>query len=164
MWGMFEVFKNNIDVLKKRVQFNLEIIAKNELRIKELLNEPVSKERAKKLNERFDFNNNLLEENQDALKIQKSLIDFMEKHKIDMDDTFHLISDYDDSIANVDLEKEDYFDLTINGALDFDKRHPYYKDENFILELIKYFTEVENYEMCSKLVRGRKTNLSKTLN
>jgi hypothetical protein len=163
---MFEVFKNNIDVLKKRVQFNLEIIAKNELRIKELLKEPVSEERARKLNDRFDFNKKLLEENKDALKIQKSLIDFMEKHKIEMDDAFHLITNNEDTSlsTDVDLEKEDYFDLTINGALDFDKQHPYYHDEMFIQDLMQYFTEVENYEMCSQLMSRLKIKMSKTVN
>jgi hypothetical protein len=163
---MFDIFRKNIEVLKKRVQFNLEIISKNENRIKELLKEPVSRERAKNLNEQFEFNKNLLDENRDALIIQKSLIDFMEKHKVEMDDTFHLITNNKDTSVSVDvdLEKEDYFDLTINGALDFDKKHPYYHDEIFIQDLIQHFTEVENYEMCSQLMTCVKRKLYRSVN
>jgi Rad3-related DNA helicase len=163
---MFDIFRRNIEVLKKRVQFNLEIISKNENRIKELLKEPVSKERAKKLKEQFEFNKNLLDENRDALIIQKSLIDFMEKHKLEMDDPPYLITNNEDASVgvDVDIEKEDYFDLTINGALDFDKKHPYYHDEIFIQDLIQYFTEVENYEMCSRLMSCVKRKLSRSVN
>jgi len=152
---MFEILKNGIDVLKRRVQFNLEIIHKNEKKIKELLKEPVSIERSTKLKNHFGFNKKLLQENKEALQIQKSLINYLEKYKVDIEipDILSEIKNLEDEL-NLDYEisREDYFELTVKEALNFDNRHPYSKDKKFIQELLDYFTEHENYEMCSKIM------------
>lgn len=156
-WVMFDVLKSNIDELKKRIQFNLDIISKNEKHIQKLLNEPVSKERAKKLNERFEFNNRLLDENKDAIKLQKNIIDFMEKHKVEMDNTFYFITDSnEEDMLKESLTRDDYFELTANKTLDFDQEHPYFFDQDFINELIAYFSEIEDYEMCAYVIKSQK--------
>lgn len=157
---MFGIFRKNIDVLKQRVRFNLEVINKNEKRIRDLLNEQVSKERAKKLEKLFEFNKSLLEENKDAINLQKSIIEFMEKHKIEMDDTFHLLTNTQEllQIEN-SLSKDDYFELTINKTLDFDKNHPCINDQEFINDLLDYFTLTEEYEMCSQILKSKEQSV-----
>jgi len=160
---MVENLKSSIEILKQRVLFNLDLITQNETKIKEILKEPVSEIRSKKLNKRFNFNKKMLKENNDALKLQKDMIKFIESYHNEIDE-YPEIRDAKRKSSNktipenqiVDIKKEDYLDLTINGAIDFDKQHPYFKDEDFFNELLSYFTEIEDYEMCSKL-----TNLIK---
>lgn len=154
-WIMLDVLKSNIDELKKRVQFNLEIIGKNEKRIRELLQEPVSEARAKNLNRRFEYNNRLLEENKDAIQLQREIIQFMEKHHIETEGAFYPMQNNEDYISiKESLTREDYFELTANKTLDFDQEHPYYNDKEFLNELIAFFVKTEDYEMCSLLVKS----------
>jgi hypothetical protein len=156
---MFEILKNGIEILKQKVQFNLEVITKNEKKIKEILKEPISVERSKKLNDRFAFNKSLLKENKEALQIQKSLLNYLENYKVDIDDP-DILSEIDylenDFKPDAEISREDYFDLTISEAICFDNRHPYFNDKKFIQDLLKYYTEHENYEMCSVLLKSTK--------
>jgi hypothetical protein len=53
----------------------------------------------------------------------------------------------------IEIKKEDYLDLTISGAVDFDKQHPFFNDKDFFSELLNYYSEIEDYETCSKLTK-----------
>ena len=155
---MVEILKNSIEILKQRILFNLDLITQNESKIKEILKEHVSEIRSEKLKRRFNFNKKMLKENNDALTLQKGIINFIENYHNEIDEYPDIKqvkkissknSGQEDQIMNI--KKEDYLDLTINGAMDFDKHHPYFNDKDFFNELLSYFSEIEDYEMCSKL-------------
>lgn len=172
---MKEFLKQTLDLLKDRVQYNLRIIRQNELQVREILKEPVSSDRSKKLEERSEINNKLLEENNDSIKLQLGIIRFIDKfHKQiqesidDAENSIPELKQLRNSIEKIkiinskseeektsNLSKSDYFDLTINGGVEFDQRHPYFYDKEFLNELLDYYTQMENYEMCSKLLAQR---------
>ena len=78
---MKALIDKTINLLKFKVQMNLDVIKKNQVRIKEILKEPVSNERSLKLQEESEVNKKLLAENHDFINLQMTLIKFMEKHR-----------------------------------------------------------------------------------
>ena len=152
--------KSSIEILRQRVRSNLDVLHQNEKKIKEILKEPVSKQRSEKLNNRFNANKEILKENNDALLLQKDIILFIENY-FNESNSFSLTIQTSEQKTNnvisknkiIELKKEDYLDLTINGALSFDENHPYYKDENFFNDLLNYYSEIEDYETCNKLTK-----------
>ncbi|MCG8410137.1 MAG: hypothetical protein MI739_02510 [Bacteroidales bacterium] len=161
---MFEILKSSIDALKKKVQNNLDLITQSEKQIRELLKEPMSKERSNKLNQQFDYNAKLLEENKEALAVQRKLINFLKKYKIELDAVSDIFEDDDDAYSVVlqnNLNRDEYMDLTKNEIVDFNKKHPYFNDESFLNELLEHFSKSENYEMCAKLIGEKKNNRTK---
>ncbi|MBU8892368.1 MAG: hypothetical protein KOO66_06290 [Bacteroidales bacterium] len=156
---MIKLFRETIESLKSRIKFNLSLIHSNEEKIKEILKEPVSDLRSKKLSYRFNFNKRLLHENADGIKLQKELSGYIENYHSKTELFSEISSTLNqsvekDSIKNEvnEISKEDYFDLTINGAVNFDILHPYFKDESFTNDLLEYFTKTEDYEKCTELV------------
>lgn len=171
---MRELLRQTIDLLKKRVQHNLNIIHKNEKSVREILQEPVSSERSERLDEKFGINKKMLEENNDSIKIQLSIIRFLdnyskqleeyiEEHEFNADEISNNIKETiePESKGNQNFEineinRDDYFDLTIHKSIDYNEQHPYFEDEDFYKELMAYFTNIEDYEMCSKLIASHK--------
>ena len=157
---MMGSLKSSIEILRQRVRSNLDVLHQNEKKIKEILKEPVSKQRSEKLNNRFNANKEILKENNDALLLQKDIILFIENY-FNESNSFSLTIQTSEQKTNnvisknkiIELKKEDYLDLTINGALSFDENHPYYKDENFFNDLLNYYSEIEDYETCNKLTK-----------
>lgn len=47
------------------------------------------------------------------------------------------------------------FQLTITGDMDYNPRNPFFFDNNFYVELLDYFIEKENYDMCHLIKRRR---------
>lgn len=154
---MKENLKNAIVTLKQRIRFNLDLIKQNENLIKEILKEPVSQERSKKLNGKFELNKKLIQENNDSLKLQREIISYLDKYKTNFSESNEVNkinnyleqSDSEDEI--LEINKEDYFELTVNGELVFDSQHPYFNDESFLNDLLLHFISLENYEMCAQL-------------
>jgi len=149
---MEKSLKNSVEILKDKVRINLELIHQNELQIKEILKEPVSEIRSKKLEEKFKVNKRILAENNDCLKLQREINKYLEKYlynfsKSVTENSNNTISEENDKAIN----RDDYMKLTIKGAIDFDNKHPYYHDEVFLSDLISYFISIEDYETCSKL-------------
>lgn len=170
---MNEFLKETLNLLKDRVQYNLRIIRQNELQVREILKEPVSSDRSDRLDEKHKINNKMLKENNDSIKLQLSIIQFIDKYGKQLqafsDDTENImpgLKQIRNSIEQIktinskseqketsnELNRSDYFDLTINGGIEFDERHPYFQDKKFLNELLEYYTQNEDYEMCSKLV------------
>jgi hypothetical protein len=160
---MIKFLREAIDALNLRIESNLRLIHNNERKIKEILKEPVTEQRSEKLNKRFDYNKRLLQENTDSMKLQKELKTYLEKYLsnsetiLDINKPVHS-SLQENGIKNdfKNLSKDAYFDLTISGAVKFDKQHPYFKDESFLNDLLKHFTETEEYEKCSSLINIKK--------
>lgn len=154
---MVENLKSTVEVLKQRIKFNLNLIHEIELEIKEILKEPVSKERSEKLDRRFNINKQIIKENNEAIKLQKSIIEFLKSYHDELSQFPETIKveNPQKTIAlskKIELKREDYFELTVNKDIEYDDQHPYFKDESFAKDLISYFIEVEDYEMCAKLV------------
>ena len=147
---MKELMQQTIRVLKDKVNTNLEIIKENQQVIREILKEPFSDDRSRRLKERYDMNKNLLMENNDFINVQLTLINFIDKYK--------------NSVVMAEVSKNrmmqagqpvDYFEATISGELPYDDQHPYFQDEEFFTKLLSYFQEKEDYEMCGKLMKTR---------
>ena len=78
---MRELLQKTIVELKKRVKKNLKAINANQKVIKDLLNQPNTKERAVEFEKYYSANKSLLQENNDYINIQLTLINFLEKYK-----------------------------------------------------------------------------------
>lgn len=155
---MLKKLKYSVDILKKRVLDNLDLIHENESIIREILKEPVSKERSEKLNRQFSLSKNLLKENTDAIKLQKEINNYIENYYIDLveysqkSETEKRLQEKSKEKETFELSKDEYFDITIHGEIIFDSHHPYLKDEDFINRLLSHFISTENYEVCSQLL------------
>lgn len=162
---MIEILKNSVDILKKRTRYNLDLLHQNENSIKETLKEPVSEKRSEKLNQQFFLSKKILAENNEMVKLQKDIKNYLEIYHNDIIE-FSQGIDLDNKSTELgneifEISKEDYFDLTIKGEIIFDTHHPYYNDETFFKGLLAHFISIENYEMCSLLVELDKSkNLS----
>lgn len=160
---MKDFLRQTIDVLKERVQTNLDIIHNNELKIREILKEPVSTNRSKKLSIKYDANKKLLAENNESIKIQMSIIKFLDQFKENFKEDMSLVIDSqkkaekknEQENISYEISKEDFFELTTSGEVPFDNHHPYFNDKEFFDALLSHYTQVENYEMCAALLKQK---------
>lgn len=145
---MRDLLQKTIDELKKRVKNNLKVINTNQKVIKELLNESNTPERAVEFEKYYSANKTLLQENNDYINIQLTLINFLEKYKgtAVLNEALPVIDLY--SITD-DLE---VFDLTIKGVVVFNEEHPKFNDGEFIDKMIEHYEREEAYEKCSELL------------
>lgn len=157
---MVENLKKSVEILKQKVRSNLDLLHQNERKIKEILKEPVSRNRSEKLNKRFSTNKKILQENNDAILLQRSILLFIENYYSEISNLSNVLNTntHTESKLNRDtkideIKKEDYLDLTINGAMEFDKRHPFFYDKDFFNDLLSYYSKIEDYETCSKLTK-----------
>jgi len=155
---MLTHLRQTVEILKGRVQKNLDIIHKNERIVKKLLEEPVSNERSQKLEEKYQENKKLLTENNDSIKLQLQLTKFIDTYKNEFeeieDEQFKKTEAPEETEAP--LTREDVFRLTINKEIQFDEHHPYYEDEEFFNDLMEHFSSIEDYEMCGFLLDNKK--------
>ncbi len=144
---MRDMFQKTIDVLKKRVKNNLKAINNNQKIIKELLVQPDSPERKNEFEKYYVANKTLLQENNDYINIQLTLINFLEKYKgtAVLDDSLSVVDIY--SISD-DVE---VLDLTLKGVVTFNEKHPKFNDMDFIDKLIAHYESMELYEKCQEL-------------
>jgi hypothetical protein len=151
---MRELFQKTIDILKKRVKNNLKAINANQKVIKELLNQPNTAERAMEFDRYYNANKTLLQENNDYINIQLTLINFLEKYKgtAVLDDAMPVVDIY--SIT----DEVEVLDLTLKGVVVFNENHPKFHDTDFIDKLIAHYESLEQYEKCQELsnLKGKK--------
>ena len=145
---MRDLIQKTIDELKFRVKKNLKVINKNQMQIKELLATNNSGERAVEYEKCYSVNKQLLQENNDYINIQLTLINFLEKYR----GTAVL----DDDIPVVDIysitDEVEVLDLTLKGIVNFDEKHPKYNNKKFIDKMISHYETMEEYEKCQKLI------------
>jgi hypothetical protein len=153
---MINQLRQAIEELKNRVQKNLDIVHQNERVVRKLLEEPVSNERSRKLEIKYQENKKLLKENNDSIKLQLQLSKFIETYKNELKETEDSQMVTNQQEEEAPLTKEEIFDLTINKEIQFDENHPYFNDEEFFNDLMEHFTSVEDYEMCSFIMDNRK--------
>ena len=155
---MLNQLRQTVEQLKSRVQKNLDIIHRNEKIVKELLEEPVSNERSRKLEEKYQENKKLLTENNDSIKLQLQLTKFIDTYKNEFEETEEKQFNKTEASKETEapLTRDDIFELTVNKELQFDENHPYYEDEEFFNDLMEHFSSVEDYEMCGFLLDNKK--------
>lgn len=145
-----------IEMMRKHVIKNLESIKGNEIQIKEIMKMPQSQERAASLNECYKISKNLLAENNDFINMQVSMMNFINKYRNILEcETPVKVATQSSAMQNNNLSRDDYFRLTVDKDISFDNNHPYFRDKDFYNDLFFYFQQVENYEMCSELVKNR---------
>ncbi|MHC1705366.1 MAG: hypothetical protein AB9846_15780 [Tenuifilaceae bacterium] len=165
---MDEQMKILVNMLKERISNNLKVIKNEEEHIRIILTQPVSSERSALLAASFSVNKKLLAENHDSLNLELQLINYLSKFKEVMkhqnnnnqssntdNDKFDLSNFSDDSKEDqsIDNENNDLLNQTLNGELAFNSSHPKFNDEDFFFELFENFKRIENYEMCSFLLK-----------
>ncbi len=151
---MKALIQRTIDLLKKRVKENLEIINKNQTRINEMINQPPSAERTYHIEKNYALNKALLTENNDFISLQLSLLNFLEKYK----DSSTLQEEEETVDLNPSsfLDDDELFELTVQGKLNFEFGHPKFNDDLFFNKLLSYFAAIEAYEKCNSLLRLKK--------
>ena len=124
----------------------------NQEEIDKLLSENSLQVKKKDLDELYNLNKELLNENSDFVQMQLDLNEFLKKYR-------HLFPESSSEIpANQpgQNDSEKVFAQTVAGKLKFDSAHPQYNNSRFFQELLKYYEIHENYEMCDRLMKLRK--------
>lgn len=142
---MKELLKQILDEMKIKVINNLETVKEYERNIKELSSQPETYARAFNLQMKRKRSRQILNDNLDYLELQLKIIHFIDKYKN---------SDFLKApLAPIILKNVDYFKETIEGRIEFNDTHPYFKDESFIEKLINYYLSIEDYVICDKLFK-----------
>lgn len=151
---MKSLIQRTIDLLKKRVKENLEVINKNQARINDMIRQPASAERTYHIEKSYAVNKSLLTENNDFISLQLALLNFLEKYKDSptLKDEEEIV----DINPSAILDDDELFDLTVQGKLKFESGHPKFNDELFFNKLLSYFAAIEAYEKCNSLLRLKK--------
>ncbi len=145
---MRELLQKTIDELKFRVKKNLKVINQNQMQIKQLLASNNTGEHALEYDKYYSVNKQLLQENNDYINIQLTLINFLEKYKgtAVLNDDMPVVDIY--SIT----DEVEVLDLTLKGIVKFDEKHPQYNNIEFIEKMISHYEVKEEYETCQKLI------------
>jgi hypothetical protein len=154
---MKEQLQQVIELMRSHVLNNLDLIKTNESHIREVLSWPQSGERTNELSDSYKCSKNLLSENNDFINLQVSIMNLLNKYKyvFETEATVKVSAPSNVSYGQV-LSRDDYFRLTIENDVVFDNNHPYFDDHEFYNDLLSYFEQVENYEMCAELINLRK--------
>jgi hypothetical protein len=143
-----------IEKLKRRVKENLEIINQNQSKISELLKQPFSSERTYHIDKIYAVNKALLNENNDFINLQLTLLNFIEKYKSTM------VMEDDDDFVDFNpialLDDNELFELTVQGKLNYECGHPKFEDNDFFNRLLDYYATLEAYEKCNFLLGLKK--------
>ncbi len=135
-----------IDLLKKKVMDNLKSIKENEKEIRKLMGLSKSPFEDEALAKKLASNKKLLAENNEALRIQFGIIEFMNKYLQTKEKGKIVVYENEDEL----------FDLTTTGTLPFDENHPRYANDEFYNKLMEYYISNEDYEKCDKLKEMKK--------
>ena len=140
-----------LKVLKGHVSQNNQEIHYNQNEIKSILaSDELSDIRHNDLEFKNELNKELFHENDEFLLLQLQLNEFMEKYS-------HLFSPGANNESKI-LEEDilPYFTKTVQGELKFRPGHPQFSNPQFFKELLKYYEEKEDYEMCDQLLQVKR--------
>ena len=137
-------------ILKEHVKQNILEIQYNQDEINHILTENDSGLKSKELDYKYALNKELLNENEDFIKMQLEVTEFMEKYG----HLFTSVEEYgiEESELN-ENNKANFFNQTVSGILKFDPKHPQFHNPKFFMELLKYYQEKEDYEKCDELLK-----------
>jgi len=170
-----------VEMIKERINQNLQIIGENEEIIKNFLEQAKIADHSEQITKSNRINRNLKDENSDLISIQLRLVSYLNKFKEVLENKTLGASSLNDSIENgirpsnsieyvdysisFDIDnfyEEEIFALTLKGELIFESSHPKFYDEDFFRRLFKYYTDSQNYEMCTLLniLKGKSSKLT----
>jgi|WetSurMetagenome_2_1015567.scaffolds.fasta_scaffold433678_2 hypothetical protein len=142
---MKDFLRQLLDEMKDKVISNLKEVKGNEADIRKYLTNPETYSRAYNLQLKYKYNRKLLNENIDYLEVQHKIVNLITKYG----QKDFMKTPIEKLLAQcVDI---DYFNETIEGRLTFNENHPYYRDEQFIDQLLQHYLNVENYEECLRI-------------
>jgi hypothetical protein len=145
---MKDLIQRTIAILKLHIKNNLEVINQNQTKIKKILQEPKSSERSLNFEKHYEVNRNLLSENNDFIKLQLALVNFLEKYK-----NADIMEESPSHVSSYCLgDPEEIFNLTVTGKLPFNFEHPSFNDRDFFNKLLGYYQAREEYEKCHELL------------
>lgn len=147
---MKALIDKTINLLKLRVQMNLDVIKRNQNKIKIIMQEPASSDRSIRLKEETEVNKKLLSENHDFINLQMTLLKFVEKYKNSLS-----FDEVEVKVTKNETAELDYFQMAVNKKLEYNSNHPLYMDKEFFTSLLEYFQSIEDYESCGKLIRQK---------
>jgi len=140
-------------ILRKQVNQNNREIRFNQDEIAHLLSEINSSEIQNSITEKQSLHKELLDENEDLINFQLAISDFMEKYSHLFEDIDDFEDDFQDDEYNDTDDDQRCFRQTITGKLAFDRNHPEFHNPGFFNQLLKFYEEKEDYEMCEKLLK-----------
>jgi hypothetical protein len=152
---MKELIHRTIELLKKKVKENLDTINHNQAEIRQLLSQPLSAERTYHIGKHYDVNKVLINENNDFINLRVSLLNFIEKYK---DSPIMEDEELPELTPEAYMDDHELFELTIQGKMAFDLRHPKFGDPEFFDKLLSYFSAAEAYEKCFDLLKKKNDN------
>lgn len=148
---MENLLRKVVELLKERVRTNLCLVNANQDIINQILALQSDEEKEERKNEfemKFNKNKELLNANDDFIKLQLEIVKFVEKYK-----HTGLINENNDDITNAanEYSKDEVFDLTVDDVIPFNEKHPFFNDSEFFNDLISYYVNREKYERCNEL-------------
>ncbi len=143
-----------LKILRKHVLQNNEEIRLNQEEINWLLYDKTYPDRQNKLDNKYLLNKELQDENSDIINFQLAISEFIEKYGY----LFENLDDIDDESEDNFAEDLKYFKQTISGKIKFDPHHPQFNNPDFFVNLLKYYEDKEDYEMCDKLMKMIKSH------
>jgi hypothetical protein len=152
---MIELMRKAIEVLKIKVNSNLEEIRQNEIQFHKMLSDGLVAKDPEEMNRIILLNKNLLNENFDYINVQISLLKFLEKYQYQKVFT-ESQPDKVELNAQGKTEAIDFFIETVSGNIRFDAEHPLFNDDDFFSRLLRHFEDNEEYEKCAELVKVKK--------
>ena len=148
---MIDLMRQTIEVLKVKINSNLELIKNNEVQFRKIMTCGKAKEKREELNVLLENNKNLLAKNFDFINVQISLLKFLEKYQYR--EVFQNLQKNGESIPQYEFpESIDYFEYAVSGKLPFSPYHPLFEDEPFFSRLLRFYEDQENYEKCAELI------------
>ena len=169
--------RNTIEALRSNVTENLKIIRGNEKIVRRIINQGLQIEESEQIEALYEKNRILLNQNKEAINIQLKMINFINSYRVLMpqikngsdsvdgdnfmnmpiDETLFISPDpkqiIKEDIGISEINADDYFTLTIENKIIFNKNHPYYEDDAFYGKLLLFYKKEEDYEMCARIVR-----------
>jgi hypothetical protein len=146
---MNKMINRLIRILKEQVNQNNREIRLNQEEIERMISGNAAGARQRDLDAINTVNRQLQDENSDFIRMQQELSDFLMKYE------------YLDHESTADVQQTAPVDQlllqTVNGKLEYNPAHPQFNDPEFFHRLLKYYENTEDYEMCDKLIRLRKT-------
>ncbi len=138
-----------LKILKEHVSQNNREIQFNQEEINKLLSRGGGASGKEDLDFKYSINKELLEENDSFIDLQLQMTEFMERFG-------YIFSDEEPfEVSDIPETNEilPYFNKTVSGQMKYDPQHPQFNNKRFFTELINFYQEKENYEMCDRLIK-----------
>ena len=127
-------------MLRRDFEERQNLIEKN---IKEIERTPPTQETIEQKMKLDNLNRSLIKRNEGNVELQNAI----SKYAITY---LNLAPD-----ANKSLLYDECLQLTIRGDMEYNPINPYFFDDNFYLQLLEHFIEIEDYDKCVLIKRKR---------